>query len=51
VEIQKKIMDVKEVARAYREMDVEDKHFSELLVTINNNYDIDEVATELGKLK
>ena len=50
VEIAKGSMTTAEVARAYREFNEPDNHFADVLVTIANHYDIDEVSRELSKL-
>lgn len=50
IEVSKKNMTPEEVARAYREFDATGDHFGDILVSISNNYDIDEVARELSKL-
>lgn len=47
VEIQKQQMTIREVARAYRELVVEEEHEDELLSKIEENYNVTEFANEL----
>lgn len=50
VEIQKQIMTIKEVARAYRENVTPDDHLAELMVEIEKNYGLKAVGEELSKI-
>lgn len=50
VEIQKQNMTKREVARAYREFSVPDGHMGDLMVEIEKNYGLDDVAKELSEL-
>lgn len=51
VEVQKRKMTNREVAAAFREMVVTDAHLDQLIVTIADNYDQDEVASELAQME
>lgn len=50
VEIQKELMTAKEVARAYREFEVEDEHLGKLLVEIETHYGLAEVSKYLKEM-
>lgn len=50
VEIQKKSMNVREVARAFREFDVPQDHTGDIMVAIEDNYGVEKVAKELNEL-
>lgn len=50
VELEKQKMTIIEVARAFREIEVSDDHFGELLQKIEENYGTDKVAKELNEL-
>lgn len=50
VEIQKKNMNIKEVARAFREFDVPEGHTGDIIVAIEENYGVEKLAKELNVL-
>lgn len=50
VEIQKQNMTTKEVARAFREFEMPEGHMGDVMVTIEENYGVEDVAKELSEL-
>lgn len=50
IEINKKLMTKREVARAFREFAVPKDHLGDIMVEIENNYGLDEVGEELQKI-